>query len=74
MTLEFCAAVIPQDAVQQLLAGLPDGHSRVDDGADAVVVQHEVFVKPLQSRYRVAAAGSRDGSVNVLNIWLISVN
>ena len=68
VTLKFCAAVIPQDAVQQLLAGLPDGHRRVDSGADAVVVHHEVLVKPFQSRYGVPAAGSRDGSINILKI------
>ena len=68
MALEFGAAVVPQDAVQQVLARLPDGHRRVDGGADAVVVQHEVLVEPLQSRYRVPAAGSGDGSVHILKI------
>ena len=72
MTLELRAAVVPQDAVQQLLARLPDGHRWIDGGADAVVVQDEVLVKPLQPRYRVPAAGSRDGSVDILSIKRLS--
>ena len=68
MTLELRAAVVPQHAVQQLFVGLAHGHRRVDGGADVMVVQHEVLVEPLQSRYGEPAAGPGDGLVHVLNI------